>query len=137
MYCQSRLCLEGKQLGGRQAQNCNVILAAIFTGEKGGGGEIKKTKKNIGGLKLVRHCGVNTTENNDPELRFIGTESGTSLITKGQMSSLLAVSLVAGGAAFFFFSVSPSPVPPSVSSSPSLSLTLFFPQVFCMFYESH
>lgn len=103
MYCQSRLCLEGKQLGGRQAQNCNVILAAIFTGEKGGGGEIKKKKKNIGGLKLVRHCGVNTTENNDPELRFIGTESGTSLITKGQMSSLLAVSLVAGGAAFFFF----------------------------------
>lgn len=37
MYCQSRLCLEGKQLRGRQAQNCNVILAAIFTGEKGGG----------------------------------------------------------------------------------------------------
>lgn len=28
--------MEGKQLRGRQAQNCNVILAAIFTGEKGG-----------------------------------------------------------------------------------------------------
>lgn len=127
MYCQSRLCLEGKQLRGRQAQNCNVILAAIFTGDKRRRGGIKKKKKNIGGLKLVRHCGVNTAENNDPELRFIGTESGTSLITKGQMSSLLAVSLVAGGAAFFF-PVPPSPIPPCVSSSPSLSLslTLFF-----------
>lgn len=29
--------MEGKQLRGRQAQNCNVILAAIFTGEKQGG----------------------------------------------------------------------------------------------------
>lgn len=53
MYCQSRLCLEGKQLRGRQAQNCNVILAAIFTGERGsgvagcggGGGDDKKAQR--------------------------------------------------------------------------------------------
>lgn len=63
---------------------------------RGGGG----TKKHRGGLKPVGHCRVNTVENNDFELRFSGTESGTSLITRGQMSSLLAVSLVAGGAAF-------------------------------------
>lgn len=30
--------MEGKQLRGRQAQNCNVILAAIFTGGGGSGG---------------------------------------------------------------------------------------------------
>lgn len=125
MYCQSRLCLEGKQLRGRQAQNCNVILAAIFTGRKQEGG----TKKHRGGLKRVGHCGVNTVENNDFELRFSGTESGTSLITRGQMSSLLAVSLVAGGGAFSL----------SLALIPSffLSPRLPFSASFCMFYESH
>ncbi len=92
------------------------------------GGE---TKKHRGGLKRVGHCGVNTVENNDFELRFSGTKSGTSLITRGQMSSLLAVSLVAGGAAFS----------PSLALSPSLcfflSLSLPFSASFCMFYESH
>lgn len=68
-------------------------------------------------------------ENNDFELRFSGTESGTSLITRGQMSSLLAVSLVAGGAAFF----------PSLALGPSLCFFLPLPffASFCMFYESH
>lgn len=115
MYCQSRLCLEGKQLRGRQAQNCNVILAAIFT--RGGGRKMKwgGTRKHRGGLKRVGLCRVNTVENNDFELRFSGTESGTSLITRGQMSSLLAVSLVAGGAAF----------------SPSLTLSLFLQVCAC------
>lgn len=47
--------MEGKQLRGRQAQNCNVILAAIFTGERGsgvagcggggGGGDDKKAQR--------------------------------------------------------------------------------------------
>lgn len=123
MYCQSRLCLEGKQLRGRQAQNCNVILAAIFTGEKQGRGG--KREKKTGELKRVGHCRVNTVENNDFELRFSGTESGTSLIMRGQMSSLLAVSLVAGGAAFF----------PSLALSPSLCF--FLSASFCMFSESH
>lgn len=50
------------------------------------------------------------------ELRFSGTKSGTSLITRGQMSSLLAVSSVAGGVA--------SPPHPTLSCSP------FFLQVF-------
>lgn len=116
MYCQSRLCLEGKQLRGRQAQNCNVILAAIFMG--GGGGT---TRKHRGGLKRVGHREVNTVENNDSELRFSGTESGTSLIMRGQMSSLLAVSLVAGGGAFS----------PSVSFSLSLTLSLFLQVCAC------
>lgn len=56
MYCQSRLCLEGKQLRGRQAQNCNVILAAIFTGEKqgerGGNGK-KKTSAGLSGSDIA------------------------------------------------------------------------------------
>lgn len=71
------------------------------------------TKKYLDGLKRLGRCTVNTAENNDFELRFSGAESGTSLITRGQMSSLLAVSLVAGAAASF----------PSLAHSPSL----FFP----------
>lgn len=40
--------MEGKQLRGRQAQNCNVILAAIFTGEKQGGQKKKrKTEEDL------------------------------------------------------------------------------------------
>lgn len=124
MYCQSRLCLEGKQLRGRQAQNCNVILAAIFfflRGEKQGesqaGGQLKNILVDLSGLDVAV---VKTVENNDFELRFSGTESGTSLITRGQMSSPLAVSLVAGGAASF----------PSLARGPSLcfphSPLLFF-----------
>lgn len=72
-------------------------------------------------------------ENNDFELRFSGTESGTSLITRGQMSSLLAVSLVAGGAAFF----------PSLALSPSLcfflslSLSLQVSACFMNLIKSH
>lgn len=112
-------------------QNCNVILAAIFTGREGMEGG---TKKHRGGLKRVGHCGVNTVENNDFELRFSGTESGTSLITRGQMSSLFAVSLVAGGAAF----LSSLDLTPSLCFFLSLPLsTLPFSASFCMFYESH
>lgn len=132
MYCQSRLCLEGKQLRGRQAQNCNVILAAIFflffffalgrNKEKVGGGWA--TRKNISvDLSGSDVAAVNTVENNDFELRFSGTESGTSLITRGQMSSLLAVSLVAGGAASF----------PSLAPGPSLCFPLSPLPFFCKF----
>lgn len=71
-------------------------------------------KKYLCGLKRLGRCAVNTAENNDFELRFSGTESGTSLITRGQMSSLLAVSLVAGGAASF----------PSLARGPSLCFPL-------------
>lgn len=44
--------MEGKQLRGRQAQNCNAILAAIFTGgvEKKGGGQKKNQKSTEEGL---------------------------------------------------------------------------------------
>lgn len=49
MYCQSRLCLEGKQLRGRQVQNCNVILAANLQGRDGmeGGGGQKSTEDGL------------------------------------------------------------------------------------------
>lgn len=91
------------------------------------------TKKHREGLKRVGHCRVNTVENNDFELRFSGTKSGTSLIMRGQMSSLLAVSLVAGGAASSLrLSLS---VPPSVSFS--LSLFLQVSACFMNLIKSH
>lgn len=83
------------------------------------------TKKHRGGLKRVGHCRVNTVENNDFELRFSGTESGTSLITRGQMSSLLAVSLVAGGAAFS----------PSLAFTLSLCFFLSLPRTLSLFLQ--
>lgn len=106
----------GQAIKGEASANCNVILAAIFfcggRNKKQVGGGNKK--EYLDGLKRLGQCTDYTVANNDFELRFSGAESGTSLITRGQMSSLLAVSLVAGGTASF----------PSLARGPSLCFPL-------------
>lgn len=67
-------------------------------------------------------------EEKDLELRFSGTESGTSLITGGQMSSVLTVSSVAAGAAF----------PPVLTPAPSLLVLSFqVPPCFMNLIKGH